>query len=101
MAGLVPAIHVFAAKTRMPGTRLRQGFTGPGIRLAGVALAKPARPGMTSGGIDVQHYGRPGGDADHQISPNGRPSHHRDTVDLDIEWPGPFGNADIDARGRI
>jgi hypothetical protein len=30
MAGLVPAIHVFpgqgAAKTWMPGTRLRQGF---------------------------------------------------------------------------
>jgi hypothetical protein len=31
MAGLVPAIHVFffeAAKTWMPGTRLRRGFDG-------------------------------------------------------------------------
>jgi hypothetical protein len=30
MAGLVPAIHVFAAKTWMPGIRLRQGFGGFG-----------------------------------------------------------------------
>jgi hypothetical protein len=51
MAGLVPAIHVFLdveTKTWMPGTRLRQSFAGLRIRSAGVALAKTARPGMTS-----------------------------------------------------
>jgi hypothetical protein len=29
------------------------------------------------------------------------PLHHRDAVDLDVERPGPFGNADIDARRRV
>jgi hypothetical protein len=37
-----------AAKTWMPGTRLRQGFAGQRSHTAGVAFAKTARPGMTS-----------------------------------------------------
>jgi hypothetical protein len=51
MPGLVPGIHVFLSvevKTWMAGSRFRQAFAGPQARSAGMAMAKPASPAMTT-----------------------------------------------------